>query len=74
MLNKALTTEEMLTQIQRGEIIAQALARQRDEANNKVAILETDLMIERTKTEQLTKQVEALQPKPVVVQDEDDGA
>jgi len=73
MLNKAPTTEEMLTQIQRGEIIAQALARQRDEANNKVAILETDLMIERSKNEQLTKQVEALQPKPAV-QDEDDGA
>lgn len=63
MLNKAPTMEEMQAQMQRGEIIAQTLARQRDDANNKMAILEADLLIERQKTEQLTKQVAELQPK-----------
>lgn len=63
MLNKVPTTEEMMDQMRRGEVIAQGIARQRDEAHNKVAILEADLLIERDKNAKLTARLDALEQK-----------
>ncbi len=63
MLANAPTVESLTAQCARAEVIAQSIARQRDNLANALAVAEAELAIERDAHAKCRARCEALEPK-----------